>query len=83
MISKSTIIRTAVLCVALANQILTCFNIYPLPFKDDDVSMIISTIFTIVTSVINWWKNNSFTAGAIIGDSVMMDIKENSHNEDQ
>ena len=36
---------------------------------------LITLIFTIVTSVTAFWKNNSFTQEAIIADGLMKDMK--------
>lgn len=74
-VSKGTITRTVVLIIALANQLLAAFGKSPLPIDGETATQIISTGFTVVTALIAWWKNNSFSAAALKGDAVMKDEK--------
>ena len=74
-ISVSTVIRTVCLLLALVNLTLETFGKSIIPISDEQVSELITLIFTIVTSVISFWKNNSFTQEAIIADGLMKDMK--------
>ncbi|WP_182199901.1 phage holin [Paraliobacillus salinarum] len=56
--NKGTVIRTTLLVLALANQMLVLFGKSPLPFSEELVEQVISTIFTIVSSVYAWYGNN-------------------------
>jgi SPP1 family holin len=67
-VSNETIIRTVLLVLSLINSILTALNKNPLPFSEDEAYAVISTIVTAVVSIWAWWKNNSFTKGAIAAD---------------
>lgn len=67
-VSRETIIRTIILVVALANQILTSTGKNPLPFAEDDIYNLVTIIATVGTSIWAWWKNNSFTQKAIKAD---------------
>lgn len=69
--SKETIARTVVLIIALVNQVLTSFGINPLPFSDDIVYELITSLFTIGAAAWAWWKNNSFTKNAVRADEVL------------
>lgn len=80
-ISSGTIIRTVVLLLALINQCLTMAGISPLPIEDEQVTELLSLIFTIAASLVAWWKNNSFTEAAIEGDRVMHEIKSGETEE--
>ena len=75
-ISKETIIRTVLLAVALINMTLNVLGKNTLPFTNDEISEIISIGFTAVTSIIAWWKNNSFTQNAIKADEYLNELKE-------
>ena len=75
-INASVWVRTAVLAVALINQLLTVFGIHPLPFSDEQIYEGISMLFTAVSALWAWWKNNSFTAAARQGDRLMHSLKE-------
>lgn len=70
-ISKGTIMRTAILGLALTNQVLTVFGKSPIPIDDDTVTNLISAGCTVATSIIAWWKNNSFTPKAINADKLL------------
>ena len=70
-ITKGTFIRTILLVLALINQILAVFGKSPIPIDDDTVTSLISTVWTVIASLIAWWKNNSFTDKAIKADKVL------------
>ena len=72
-ITKGTLIRTILLVLALINQILAVFGKSPIPIDDDTVTNLISTIWTVIASLIAWWKNNSFTKKAIEADKMLQE----------
>ena len=74
-VSIGTIARTACLALALTNQVLTCFGVQVLPITDDKLNTLITTGLTVATSLAAWWKNNSFTPAAMIGDEHMKQAK--------
>ena len=74
-ISKGTVIRTALLVLALINEVLALCGVSPLPFEDEMVTQVISFAFTAVTALIGWWKNNSFTGPALAADEYLREIK--------
>lgn len=74
-IKLDTIGRTVVLFIAIINQILAIAGKNVLPFTDDEIYQVISVIATTVTSLMAWWKNNSFTTAAIEADEVMREKK--------
>ena len=75
-IKKETIIRTVLLALALINQILTAFGVSVIPVEDDQITELISLIFTISASVWAWWENNSFTKNAIEADKVLDELSK-------
>lgn len=75
-IETGTIIRTAVLGIALLNQILTASGQSPLPFTQEETVQGISVIVTAGASLWAWWKNNSFTQKAIEADEKLYERKE-------
>ena len=77
-ITSGTIARTAILVLALVNQILTAMGHSVINISDESINTLISTGFTIVTAIIAWWKNNSFTQSALKADEVMREGKENA-----
>lgn len=74
-IKKETIIRTAVLLLAIANNALAIAGKSPLPFDDQTVTEVISFAFTTAASLVAWWKNNSFTQAAIEADETLDKLK--------
>lgn len=66
--SKTTIIRTVILVVAFINAGLALFGKSPLPFDNEEITNVISYIFTAGAAIWTWWKNNSFTQKAIKAD---------------
>ena len=82
-IKTETIIRTICLILALANQFLVAFGKRPLPITDEQINVLVSTLITIVIAMWNWWKNNSFTAAARIGDFHMRKARLNGREVDR
>lgn len=68
-ISAGTLTRTAVLGLALANQLLSAAGKPLLPIESTQLEQMISTGFTTVSALVNWWFNNSFTKEAIQADA--------------
>lgn len=75
-ITAGTIARTAILLLALINQVLTACGISVIPIEDETINTLVSTGFTVVTAVLAWWKNNSFTKSAIAADLYMKNEKK-------
>lgn len=65
-ISTATIARTAVLLLALTNQVLSALGKPVLPIESATVAALIS-----------WWKNNSFTPAAIAADQYLERQRKN------
>ena len=74
--SAATWARTICLLVALLNSLLASFNKSPLPIDNEQLQQLVSTLITVVVAIINWWKNNSFTAAAVAADSYMARLKQ-------
>ena len=79
-VSAGTIARTVCLCLALINQILTVTGHSVINVSNDDINTLISTGFTVVSAVVAWWKNNSFTQSALKADEVMKEEKANGRS---
>lgn len=74
-LDKGTVIRTAVLFLAIINQILAVMGKSPLPIDSDQLTNLISTGFTTITALAAWWKNNDFTEAAREGTAHMKRLK--------
>ena len=75
-ISAGTIARTAALALALINQLLSALGKPVLPIENGTLEQLISTGFTTVSALVNWWYNNSFTPEAIEADAFMARMKK-------
>ncbi|MFB6498404.1 phage holin [Bacillus haynesii] len=61
-LEKGTVVRTVLLFISLVNQTLIMFGKSALPISEDQVNTLAdSTAFTIITSVVAWFKNNYVT----------------------
>ena len=77
---KETIIRTAILILALINNALTLFGKSPIPIDDETLSTLLSLIITTAAAVWAWWKNNSFTKHAIKADEYLEELRKSEGN---
>lgn len=75
-ISAGTIARTVCLFIALANQIMVMCGITPIQLDDNTVYEFVSVLFTVVTALGAWWKNNSFTVQAREADVYKKELKK-------
>lgn len=78
-ISTETIIRTIILIITLINQTLTMLGKNPLPFAEEDIYTVLTTVATIAATLWAWWKNNSFTKEAITADEYMKKLKDTNN----
>lgn len=74
-IKTDTIIRTAVLLLALVNNALTLMGRSVLPVSDEQVSQLLTLAITVGASLWAWWKNNSFTKEAIEADEMLAQLR--------
>ncbi|MGN1479009.1 MAG: phage holin [Acutalibacteraceae bacterium] len=70
-VDKSTWIRTAVLIFALVNQAFVIFGVSDKTVDVDSVTYYASYVFTALSSLWAWWKNNSFTKKAQKADETI------------
>ncbi len=75
-ITGGTIARTLILFLALINQLLSASGHAVIPIEDATIETLVSTALTIVTALIAWWKNNSFTYAARLGDFHMRKARQ-------
>lgn len=80
-VQTGTVVRTAVLLFALANQLLTAAGKNPLPFSEEEVYQAGTAVVTALTAIAAWWKNNSFSQEALTADEYMKTLKDSTKNE--
>lgn len=64
-----------ILLVALINAVLQMFGVNILPIENDEISSVVSTVFLIVTTLYNTWKNRNITKASQTGQQVVDAIK--------
>lgn len=74
-VNPATIARTAVLALALANQVLSVAGLSPLPIDSATLEPWVTTGLTTAAAVWAWWKNNSFTPEAIRADELLKEMR--------
>ena len=75
-VSAATLARTAVLALALINQILSAAGKPVLPIESAQLEQLISSGLTVAAALASWWNNNSFTPEAIEADDFMTRLKQ-------
>ena len=78
-VSAGTVARTAVLLLALTNQILSAMGKPILPIESSTVEQLVTAGLTSVAALVSWWKNNSFTQAALAADEVYEQKKNSVH----
>ncbi|WP_423406005.1 phage holin [Faecalibacterium prausnitzii] len=78
-ISTGTLARTAVLLLALTNQVLSALGKPVLPIESQTVEQLVTAGITTVAALISWWNNNSFTQAAIQADAELERLKNQVH----
>ena len=74
-VSAGTVARTAVLLLALTNQILSAMGKPILPIESSTVEQLVTAGITSVAALVSWWKNNSFTTAALEADKTYDRLK--------
>ena len=77
-ITAGTIARTAVLLLALTNQMLSAMGKSPLPIESTTVEQLVTAGITTIAALVAWWKNNLFTKEAIAADKEYDRLKAKS-----
>ena len=75
-IESGTIVRTALLGLALTNQILSATGHPILPIENAELETFITTGMTVGASLVAWWKNNAFTQDALDANKQLKALRE-------
>ncbi|WP_187254558.1 phage holin [Alkalicoccus halolimnae] len=74
-----TFVRSNVLVLAIVNQLLASYgDNSALPITDEEMDQQVATLILTASAIWAWWKNNSLTKAAEIGDAVMKEEKYKS-----
>ena len=75
-ISKATIVRTVMLCIAIVNMLLERFG---LDIIKTDGNLILSSVEAIIelgTVAAAWWYNNSFSKNALRAQHFLEELRQ-------
>ena len=73
-IKPETVARTFVLMLALINQCLSAAGKSPLPIDNETLEQFVTAGITTAAALWAWWKNNSFTQGALQADAYLASL---------
>jgi SPP1 family holin len=74
-IKTGTIARTICAALAIINTGLQSIGVDTLPFTSDQMAAFASGLYNVLVIAVIFWKNNSFTPGAILSDKLLRKIK--------
>lgn len=74
-VSAGTIARMIITALLLLNMILSALGYQPIDIADETIYNVVSGIALIISSVVSFWKNNSFTKAARKADKIMKEEK--------
>ena len=74
-VSASTYARYALMILSSLNSILTALGTNPLPYSEDDVYVVVSTIITVLLFIVNTYKDNPTSSESIFSNAVQKELK--------
>lgn len=74
-VSAGTISRYVCAGIVALNQILTLFNINPIPISDNKIYEAISVILSVIILIMNTYKDNPTSKEAIVGHNITQHLK--------
>ena len=74
-VTAEAVTGVLILVVALVNAVFQMFGINTIPIADADVSEIVSTVFLIITTLYNVYKNRNISTASQVAQSVTDSIK--------
>lgn len=74
-VTTGTIARTIILALALINQLLASFGCEVINIPNETIDAFVDSAFLIISAIVGFWKNNSFTKNAIKADEYLKELK--------
>lgn len=78
-ITAATLARTAVLLLALTNQLLSAAGKPVLPIESAALEQAVTAGLTVAASLWSWWKNNAFTPEARQAEVYLTQLRKQIH----
>lgn len=70
-VKVGTWVRLILMVGSLINLTLGAFGVAGISFDENELYTIVTVVLTIVTGLVSYWKNNSFTAAAQAADKFL------------
>lgn len=74
-VTSEAVTGILLLAVSLTNACLQMFGINTLPIEDSEISAIVSTLFIVLVTLWNTWKNRNLTSASQIAQGITDAIK--------
>lgn len=75
-VAPGTWVRLALLVASLINMSLKVFGAESVSVGNETVEKAVTVVIMVITALMAYWKNNSFTEAAIAADEVMQSLKK-------
>lgn len=75
-VTRDTIARAIVLAISMINGAAAIFGFTKLDIDENTIYTVVTGVSVIVSAIMGFWKNNSFTAEAQAGDNLKNALKE-------
>ena len=81
-VSRESVTGVLILLLALINAVLQMFGLNTLPIKNNDISVLISSVFVIGAALYNTWKNRNISSASQIAQNITDALKTGELLED-
>lgn len=81
-VNKESVTGVLILLLALINAVLQMFGVNTLQIENDDISVIISSVFVIGAALYNTWKNRNLSSASQIAQNITDALKTGELLED-
>ena len=81
-VSRESVTGVLILLLALINAVLQMFGVNTLQIENDDISVIISSVFVIGAALYNTWKNRNLSSASQIAQNITDALKTGELLED-
>lgn len=75
-IATGTIVRTAMMIIAIVNTFCSMVGFTTIDIDENTLYTIVTCVFDVVTLVVVWWKDNSFSKRALALEEIKKAMKE-------
>lgn len=75
-VKKGTVVRTIMAAAVIVNYVLKATGHNVITIDETEVGSIVETAITVITFIIVYWKNNSWTTAAQLADKKLQELKK-------